>query len=50
MRELCSGLFGVAQGIGYALSEELIVKEGRTQNPSLGNYVIPMTAERVLKG
>ncbi|MCH7820929.1 MAG: xanthine dehydrogenase family protein [Proteobacteria bacterium] len=33
---------GVAQGIGYALSEELIVKEGRTQNPSLENYVIPM--------
>ena len=33
---------GIAQGIGYALSEELIVKEGRTQNPSLENYVIPM--------
>jgi CO/xanthine dehydrogenase Mo-binding subunit len=33
---------GIAQGIGYALSEELIVKEGHTQNPSLENYVIPM--------
>jgi len=33
---------GCAQGIGYALSEELVVKEGITQNPSLENYVIPM--------
>jgi len=33
---------GVAQGIGYALTEELIVSEGHTQNPSLENYVIPM--------
>ena len=33
---------GIAQGIGYALTEELIVKEGHTQNPSLENYVIPM--------
>lgn len=33
---------GVAQGIGYALSEELIVEQGRTKNPSLENYVIPM--------
>ena len=33
---------GVAQGIGYALSEELIVEEGHTKNPSLENYVIPM--------
>lgn len=33
---------GVAQGIGYALTEELIVTEGHTQNPSLENYVIPM--------
>jgi CO/xanthine dehydrogenase Mo-binding subunit len=36
---------GIAQGIGYALSEELIVKEGRTQNPSLENYVIPMARD-----
>jgi len=33
---------GVAQGIGYALTEELIVEEGHTRNPSLENYVIPM--------
>jgi CO/xanthine dehydrogenase Mo-binding subunit len=33
---------GIAQGIGYALTEELNVKEGHTQNPSLENYVIPM--------
>ena len=33
---------GVAQGIGYALTEELIVTEGHTRNPSLENYVIPM--------
>ena len=33
---------GVAQGIGYALTEELVVINGRTQNPSLENYVIPM--------
>lgn len=33
---------GVAQGIGYALTEELIVENGRTKNPSLENYVIPM--------
>ena len=33
---------GVAQGIGYALTEELVVTNGRTQNPSLENYVIPM--------
>ena len=33
---------GVAQGIGYALTEELIVEQGHTKNPSLENYVIPM--------
>lgn len=33
---------GIAQGIGYALTEELVVVEGRTQNPSLENYIIPM--------
>ncbi len=36
---------GVAQGIGYALSEELVVKNGITQNPSLENYVIPMALD-----
>jgi CO/xanthine dehydrogenase Mo-binding subunit len=36
---------GVAQGIGYALTEELIVRDGHTQNPSLENYVIPMALD-----
>ena len=36
---------GVAQGIGYALTEELIVHEGHTQNPSLENYVIPLALD-----
>ena len=33
---------GIAQGIGYALTEELIVQNGLTKNPSLENYIIPM--------
>jgi len=36
---------GVAQGIGYALTEELSVVEGRTRNASLENYVIPMAQD-----
>jgi len=36
---------GIAQGIGYALSEELQVREGRTLNASLENYVIPMALD-----
>jgi len=36
---------GIAQGIGYALSEELRVREGRTLNASLENYVIPMALD-----
>ncbi|NIM70969.1 MAG: molybdopterin-dependent oxidoreductase [Xanthomonadales bacterium] len=36
---------GLAQGIGYALTEELVVSEGRTLNPSLENYVIPMALD-----
>jgi CO/xanthine dehydrogenase Mo-binding subunit len=36
---------GVAQGIGYALTEELVVEGGHTQNPSLENYVIPMAMD-----
>jgi CO/xanthine dehydrogenase Mo-binding subunit len=36
---------GVAQGIGYALSEELVVRDGITQNPSLENYIIPMALD-----
>ncbi len=36
---------GVAQGIGYALTEELVVEQGKTLNPSLENYVIPMALD-----
>jgi CO/xanthine dehydrogenase Mo-binding subunit len=36
---------GVAQGIGYALTEELVVRAGLTLNPSLENYVIPMALD-----
>ena len=36
---------GMAQGMGYALTEELVVIEGKTRNPSLENYVIPMALD-----
>jgi CO/xanthine dehydrogenase Mo-binding subunit len=36
---------GVAQGIGYALSEELVVEEGHTLNASLENYVVPLALD-----
>jgi CO/xanthine dehydrogenase Mo-binding subunit len=36
---------GVAQGIGYALTEELVVSEGHTLNASLENYVVPMALD-----
>jgi CO/xanthine dehydrogenase Mo-binding subunit len=32
---------GVAMGMGYAMTEELILKEGKIQNLGLGNYRIP---------
>jgi len=32
---------GIAQGIGYALCEEFIVKEGRVRTPDLATYIIP---------
>ncbi|MGQ4833020.1 MAG: xanthine dehydrogenase family protein molybdopterin-binding subunit [Candidatus Asgardarchaeia archaeon] len=32
---------GVAQGIGYALTEDLIVKDGKILNPNLTDYLIP---------
>jgi len=31
----------VAQGIGYALSEEVLLKEGRILTPNLSTYIIP---------
>ena len=32
---------GVAQGLGYALSEELVTREGRVLNKDLSTYLIP---------
>jgi CO/xanthine dehydrogenase Mo-binding subunit len=32
---------GVAMGIGFALSEEVLYAEGRQVNPSLTNYMVP---------
>lgn len=32
---------GIAQGIGMALSEEVLLEEGRTLNPSLSDYFLP---------
>lgn len=32
---------GTAQGIGYALTEEVVMKDGRMANASLTNYIIP---------
>ncbi len=32
---------GIAQGIGMALSEEVMIKDGRTLNPSLSDYFLP---------
>lgn len=32
---------GIAQGIGMALSEEVLLNEGRTLNPSLSDYFLP---------
>jgi len=36
---------GAAQGIGYALLEEAILREGRMANASLTNYIIPTTVD-----
>jgi CO/xanthine dehydrogenase Mo-binding subunit len=32
---------GIIMGLGYALMEELLVKQGNTLNPNLGTYLIP---------
>ncbi len=34
---------GAAQGLGYGLMEEIVVKEGIMQTPSLAEYLIPTT-------
>lgn len=36
---------GIAQGVGYALFEELLVKDGKIENPDLGTYIIPTSLE-----
>ncbi len=36
---------GVAQGIGYALYEEVIWKEGRMANNKMSNYIMPTTLD-----
>ena len=36
---------GTAQGIGYALYEEVVMKDGRMANASLTNYIIPTTLD-----
>ena len=35
----------IAQGIGYALSEEVLLKEGRIVNPDFATYIIPGTMD-----
>ncbi|BEV71541.1 molybdopterin-dependent oxidoreductase [Paludibacterium sp. THUN1379] len=32
---------GFVMGLGYALYEDLVVREGQIRNPSLSNYIIP---------
>lgn len=36
---------GVVQGLGYSLTEELLVKEGRVLNPSFVDYHLPRAAD-----
>ncbi len=36
---------GIAQGTGYALFEELLVKDGKIENPDLGTYIIPTSLD-----
>jgi CO/xanthine dehydrogenase Mo-binding subunit len=36
---------GSAQGLGYALLEEVVMREGRMANASLTNYIIPTTLD-----
>lgn len=36
---------GVAQGIGYALSEEVVWKDGRMANNRMTNYIMPTSAD-----
>jgi CO/xanthine dehydrogenase Mo-binding subunit len=36
---------GVVQGIGYTLSEEVLLQEGRILNPSFSTYLVPMVGD-----
>jgi len=36
---------GVAQGIGYALSEDLLLKDGKVINPSFRDFKIPLASD-----
>ena len=36
---------GVAQGVGYALCEEVVHRDGRVANNSLTNYIIPTSVD-----
>lgn len=36
---------GTAQAIGYALHEEIVMRNGRVANPQLTNYIIPTTMD-----
>jgi CO/xanthine dehydrogenase Mo-binding subunit len=36
---------GTAQGIGYALLEEVVMREGRMANAQLTNYMVPTTLD-----
>ncbi len=36
---------GVVMGLGYALSEELLVEDGRIINPTFSDYGIPVAGE-----
>jgi len=35
----------IAQGIGYAITERLIVEDGRPQNPNFSDYRLPCTMD-----
>jgi CO/xanthine dehydrogenase Mo-binding subunit len=36
---------GVVQGIGYALTEEVLLQEGRIANPNFTDYIIPTSLD-----
>jgi CO/xanthine dehydrogenase Mo-binding subunit len=44
---LCAGQIegGIVQALGYALLEELVLKDGRVQNSRMQNYVIPTSLD-----